>query len=358
MKRIIALTVMLCMMLCGCSLWMDGHYSAVVPHTEPSSSTDKTTVRVADYNELKSTVVSAIRGGEESVVLSAEYAPEETVRSDVKKAVAEVRQNDPFAAYAVEKIEYALGTTGSQNAVSIQITYLQNREEISRIRRANSLEQAKQILAEQLDACDSGVVLYFPNREQTDYAQMVEDYALQYPQRVMEVPEVTVRLYPEQGEAQIVELKFSYQSSREELRTLQNRVAPVFTSASQYVAEEGSVAEKAARLYTFLMDRYEYSIQTSITPAYSLLVHGVGDHRAFAGVYGAMCRQAGIDCREVTGTRAGVPWMWNVIQIDGEYLYLDLLRCNSEDGFRLYTQADMTGYVWDYSAYPVAEKNP
>ena len=44
------------------------------------------------------------------------------------------------------------------------------------------------------------------------------------------------------------------------------------------------------------MERYDYRIETSITPAYSLLRHGVGDSRAFAVVYAAMCQQAGLEC--------------------------------------------------------------
>lgn len=359
MKQIAALFALLCLLLTGCSQWMEGSYSAVVPHSEPSNGANSPAASIRNDKELKEAIVSAVRSGAQSLLLSATYAPEETIQEKVKEAVADVCQNDPFAAYAVEEMKYTFGTNGSQNAVSIQITYLQNRVQMSQIRRVDSLEQAQTILAERLDACEQSVVLYFPNREQADYAQMVEDYALAYPQRVMEVPEVTVRLYPEKGEDQIAEIKFSYQTSREELRALKNKVAPVFTSASQYAAGEGTAQEKAARLYTFLMERYEYSIQTSITPAYSLLVHGVGDQRAFAVVYGAMCRQSGLDCRVVTGTRGGEPWVWNVLQIDGDYYYLDLLRCSSGDGFCLYTQEDMPGYVWDYSAYAVSlEKNP
>ena len=354
MKRMAVLISLLCLLLSGCSLWMNGGYSHVVPHTEPSNGTDRPVVSIRNDNELKEAIVSAVRSGAQSVLLSATYAPEETIRENVKDTVADVCKNDPFAAYAVEKMEYNFGTKGSQNAVSIQITYLQNRVQTDQIQRVDSLEQVQTILAERLDVCDQGVVLYFQNREQVDYAQMVEDYALAHPQRVMEVPEVTVRLYPEQGEEQIAEIKFSYRTSREELRAMKNKVAPVFTSAFQCAAGEGTAQEKATRIYTFLMNRYEYNIQTSITPAYSLLVYGVGDQRAFAVVYAAMCRQSGLDCRVVTGTRGGEAWVWNVLQIDGAYFYLDLLRCSSEDGFRLYTREDMPEYVWDYSAYAVS----
>ena len=100
------------------------------------------------------------------------------------------------------------------------------------------------------------------------------------------------------------------------------------------------------------MERATYEIQTSNTPSYSLLHHGVGDSRAFAVVYASMCRRAGLECRIVTGTRNGEPWTWNMVR-DGElYFHVDLLRSSLSGGFREYTDGEMGGYVWDYSNYP------
>ena len=355
MKRIIALFLTISLLLCGCSFWLDGSYSSVEPHEEPSKQANDTAVTVYNYADVTTALSTWIEAGKESGMLSMQYESEEKARNDVDTAVAEVSRNNPFAAYGVDKIDYQFGTSSGRKAVSVQISYLQNRTQPGKIQRAANLQQAEQIIKQQLDACAAGVVVYFEGSEQPDYVQMVADYAMDYPQRVMESPEVTVSLYPEEGEKQIVELKFSYQTSRAELRTLQNKIAPVFASAALYVSGKWSPAEKAQRLYEFLMGRYEYNIQTSITPAYSLLLHGVGDQRAFAMVYGAMCREAGLNCYLVTGTRNGVPWVWNAVQLDGEYHYIDLL--NSVDtGFRLSTQEEMKEYVWDYSAYPTAVK--
>ena len=100
------------------------------------------------------------------------------------------------------------------------------------------------------------------------------------------------------------------------------------------------------------MERFDYKVETSITPAYSLLRHGVGDSRAFATVYAAMCRASGLECIVVTGTRSGEPWTWNIICQDGVYWHVDLLRCNEQGRFHKTEDSGMTGYVWDYSAYP------
>ena len=101
------------------------------------------------------------------------------------------------------------------------------------------------------------------------------------------------------------------------------------------------------------MERYdEYHIQSSSTPAYSLLLHGVGDDRAFATVYGVMCRQAGVNCRVITGTYNGKPWAWNVVQLEGTEYYIDLLRCSQERKFTLRTRDEMKEYRWDRTLIP------
>lgn len=352
MKKIVALLLLVCVMLSGCGNWLNGSYSSVEPHTEPSNQNERPVISVSNYKELRAALVSLVESGAESGILSNLYPVADRARIDVPTAVRDICENNPYAAYAVEEIQYDFGSNGGRNAISVQITYLQNRMQTDKIQRVTTLEQLQSIVSEHLDACDAGVVLYFNNPEQVDYAQMVADYALLYPQRVMEAPEVTVNLYPEQGEEQIVELKFTYRTSRQVLRNLQKQVELAFASASQKVAGPWTDTEKAQRLYDFLMERYDYNIQASITPAYSLLLHGVGDNQAFAMVYAAMCRQADVNCEVVTGTHLGEPWVWNAIQIDGTFYHLDLLRCEEENGFRLYSRDEMGDYVWDYSAYP------
>jgi len=187
--------------------------------------------------------------------------------------------------------------------------------------------------------------------ESRDFTQFVQDYAEENPQTVMETPQVSQNSYGT-GRDRVLELIFTYQTSRDSLRRMQTEVKPVFDAASLYVSGEGEDYQKFSQLYGFLMERFEYKLETSITPSYSLLRHGVGDSRAFATVYAAMCRSAGLECMTVTGTRSGEPWTWNIILDDGIYCHVDLLRSNAGGQFREYRDAEMGNYVWDYSEYP------
>ena len=351
MKKAVAMLMALCLLLSGCSSWMNGSYSAVTPHTEPANQKEKPVINVSDGVQLKKALITLVDSSADNGVIYLDGYQGESLADDLKAIVEDVCKNHPFAVYAVEKITYEIGALSGKNAISVHIAYLQNRQYKDKIRRVESQEQIEELILQRLEACETGVVLISDGQEAVDFNQLVADCALENPQLVMETPVVTVNYYPEEGKEQIIEVKFTYRSNREELRTLQNKVAPIFQSAAQHVTGAWAEEEKAARLYTFLMDRFEYEIGTSTTPAYSLLLHGVGDHQAFATVYAAMCQQSGVDCRVVTGTRKGEPWVWNVLCIDGFYYYIDLLKCKESGGFKMYSQEKMTNYTWDASAY-------
>ena len=233
----------------------------------------------------------------------------------------------------------------------MSISYRHTPAEIQRIHRLTDMDAALPAIQKALQNCDSRLVMLIDRYRQTDFDQLVQNLALNYPEAVMETPQTVETVYG-QGGSRVVELSFTYENSRDDLRQMQTQVRPVFDSAVLYVSGEGADSQKFGQLYAFLMERFAYKLETSITPAYSLLRHGVGDSRAFATVYSAMCRMAGLECRIVTGTRQGEPWTWNLVWDNGNPYHVDLLACSVADGYRERTDDEMQGYVWDYSAYP------
>ena len=68
----------------------------------------------------------------------------------------------------------------------------------------------------------------------------------------------------------------------------------------------------------------------------------------------ALCRDAGLHCQVVAGTKSGYQWYWNIVQIDGTYYHVDLLRSKGEGNLRLLMDNIINeGYIWDFDAYPV-----
>lgn len=352
MKQIWMMMLVLVLLLTGCGSWMDGHYVSVEPYTDEGYREEAGITAVTDYTEMRSALADMVENGVENRTLSLEDMPPETVENNLRMAIHYATMLNPMGAYGVESIEYEVGTTSGVPAVMITIAYNRTRAEIQRIRQVDGMDSAAELIKSALDDVEAGIVLKVTNYRETDYAQLVQDYALSRPDQVMEIPQVTAHTYPESGMVRVLELKFDYQTSRDSLKTMQQYVQPVFTSAVLFVSGEEEEQMKFARLYAFLMETTDYSLETSITPAYSLLRHGVGDSKAFSTVYAAMCTRSGLDCRIVSGTREGEPWFWNMICENGAYYHVDLLHSSSAGTYQKFADADMAGYVWDYAAYP------
>ena len=351
MKRNVFFVLLtLSLLLSGCS-WANQSYISVEPHREQRQIQQTDAIMASDYLELLGALESLIASGTEVAAIKVPDYPADAIEYGMNRAVRHSKENDPLGSYAVADIAYELGSSSGVPAVSVSITYHHNRSELQRIRKAADTKEAEQIVAEALKAYESGIVILVDEYEIRDFSQFVQDYAEENPQTVMEIPQVSQSSYGT-GRDRVLELIFTYQTSRDSLRRMQSQVQPVFDSASLYVSGEGEEFQKFSQLYGFLMERFEYKFETSITPSYSLLRHGVGDSRAFATVYAAMCRSAGLQCMSVTGTRSGEPWTWNIVLDDGCYYHVDLLRSNVRDQFREYTDGEMGSYVWDYSAYP------
>ncbi len=351
MKLRLTMLVLLCALLLGGCGWPDGSYHSVTPHQEQSGTNRTENLTVSNYEELVSVMEDVVARGTESCIINAVNYDGDLLQLNLINATRHIQKVYPIGAYAVESLSFEVGSNTGKTAIALNFTYRHSRTEIRKIQSAKDAEDAKKRIGDALEDYDTVLVLQLEDYEQMDFGQIVQDYAMDHPQNVMETPQVTSEVYGI-GRSRVVELTFTYQTSRDSLRTMQSQVQPVFDSAVLYVSGEGSQSQKFSQLYAFLMERFDYTVETSITPAYSLLRHGVGDSRAFATVYAAMCRASGLECIVVTGTRSGEPWIWNIICQDEVYYHVDLLRCNENGRFRKLLDEDMTGYVWDYSAYP------
>ena len=358
MKRLIPILLAVCLLLGGCG-WLDGSYHRVMPHQQPSSE-DGSQVEVAkNYLQLRTVLENMVSAGVESSVISVADFRQDQLSDSMDLAVHYVKNTYPLGAYGVENITYEVGTIGGTSAVAVEITYLHGRSELQRIRHVEDMEQAQSLIEAALTEFDTNLVLLIDNYRVTDTYQLVDDFASANPSVVMETPEISVQTYPETGRERVMELKFIYQSSRDSLRVMRDRVQRVFDSAALYISYDAQDSQKLSQLYAFLMERFDsYQIKTSLTPAYSLLNHGVGDSAAFAEVYAEMCAKAGVECLVVVGTRWGEPWCWNIVLDDGYYYHVDLLACQSQGGFSVRIDDQMADYVWDYSSYPACTGRP
>lgn len=347
-KLIIAVVIMMALLLCGCSAWMYGYYASVTPHKEQNFLPDQTLMVPKTYEDVVKMLENTVRSGQQKAKLSIEKI-EDDWQAYMEDAVAYICDIYPIGVYAVSEITYDVGTSDETTILAVDISYRRSIADMDAVKNAQTKDEIAEILHDSLRGFSVSVAISIENYEDIDFDQIIRDYAMQYPQYVIETPQVSAVMYPRGGEDRIVELFFNYENSRAALLKMKEEIRPIF-EASAIVSGEGADLGKFTRLYSFLMNYHEYTIQTSITPAYSLLHHGVGDSKAFAMVYAAMCRQAGLECDVISGTRDGKVWYWNAVQIDGIRYFVDLLRCQEEGSFTYKTAREMTDYKWNYSA--------
>ena len=351
-RRLLIMLVVLSMLLAGCGNWMDGSYAVVKPHTEQGYRQEFEVTEVSTYLEMRDAMSAMIASGVEVGILSVQNMDLGSVDDYLEKAKLYIMRSDPIGCYAVKNITYEIGTVAGVETAAISIYYNHSKAEIQQIKYVEDMGDAEELIQTALNQCESSLVMKVENYSRFEYEQAVQNYAQTRPDMVMELPQITVTEYPKTGSKRVVEIQFVYQSTRESLRSMQSYVQPVFSSAALYVSGEEENAVKYSRLYAFLMERNAYKQETSITQAYSLLRHGVGDSKAFAVVYAAMCRRARLECYAVSGTRNGEPWCWNIIRQGDVYYHVDLIQSHLSGGYATYTDDQMQGYVWDYSAYP------
>ena len=209
-----AVLLALCLMLSGCS-WLDGSYVSVTPHQEQTSGGQSGAVSAANYLQLRTVLQDMVDSSTENAVINVAEYDQEQVAKGMQTAVNYLSSLYPLGAYAVDRIDYDIGVSGGKPAVSVSISYIHGRSEIRKIKTVPDMTEAEKAIAEALDACNESVVLLVRHYEREDLVQMVEDFAEQNPDIVMETPQVAEGLYPDAGTSRIVELKFTYQTSRD-----------------------------------------------------------------------------------------------------------------------------------------------
>lgn len=356
MKRtVLAGILLICLLLPGCGLFDGTERVWMEPHPIPQATVSQQDVSAGDYAQLYSALGYLVESGTKQANIFVGRYDQQLLYSDMQRAMETIRVEHPLAAYAVSDITYTPGIQSNERVLVVNITYSHNEAELKKIKTVANDAAAAEAVHTALSNCEYGIVLLVQDYREQDFTQVVTDFALQYPEQVMETPQVTENVYPDHGSARVVELKFQYQNGRDTLRNMQTQVENLFKSAVFFVSSHQSQQMRYARLYTWLMETNEYTVRTSVTPAYSLLLYGVGDSKAFASVFASLCRRMDLECMVISGTKNGESWHWNLVRLDGAYYHLDLLQCRADGMLSMKTDSQMGDYVWDYGAYPRSE---
>lgn len=85
-----------------------------------------------------------------------------------------------------------------------------------------------------------------------------------------------------------------------------------------------SDAEICLYLHDYLCRTFAYDIDLEIFDAYRFLTEGRGVCQSYTLTYTALLSRFGIPVTYATGEDGGVPHIWNIVMLDGEYYHVDV----------------------------------
>lgn len=364
MKRRLVIVV-LCFLLeamSGCG-WIQNEYRVVAEHKEPPVQTETETEPVipmaSDISSLSSVILDFVYEGSAQNLIDVTMFYGD-VRLDIATVMARLAV-EPVYAYAVDYTDYEVVEEDGTVYLKINMVYRRSAEEIAAIVYARDMDRAKSLICTALNNFDVAITMKIAGFSNIDYAAYVLQYCLENPCRVVEIPEVTVTVYPDSGPTRIVEMHFGYENSRDDMRTMLQNVSTVCVSAGAYVHSADDDPQRLERLCEYLVTRNEYqTADGTLTPAYSLLCQELASDAGFASVLYYTAKRADLECYLVSGTKDDQPYCWNIVNVDGKYRHIDLMAQwqNGETTPILYADADMEGYQWDTAAYPICVSDP
>ena len=197
----------------------------------------------------------------------------------------------------------------------------------------------------------------------SDRTSEVENIFTSHPEFCMEMPETSMDLYPESGTQRILDIKFTYFHSPEELAAMRDEVE---TSVRRIVSVYGlsnSELTNARRIYERLGRNAGYIPQedsrTASDGVYGALINGQANSYGFAQAYCLLMQSCGIPCTIVSGQKGGAAHSWCLMDVDGTSCYVDpsLAADGDHMWFLLGTmELELNGYeIQNPEEYPFVE---
>ena len=93
MKRCLLWVMACCLLLSGCSTWLDGSYVSTVPHEEHNTQMESQLQAVSSYSGLYRVLKSMIRSGKASGLISVENYNQLVVARDVRLAADSIMRS-------------------------------------------------------------------------------------------------------------------------------------------------------------------------------------------------------------------------------------------------------------------------
>ena len=206
-KYLAALALALCL-LTGCAPLLERSYTTVEPHSSrfwESGSAD--TLRAENYQDVVNDLLMLIGQHTENAVLRLYGVWEDLEVSELlERAAAEIQQETPLGAYAVEYITSSLQSQRGYYEAVIQIGYRRTAEQIQALVNATSPEAVYSLLEAALDAVKTEMAVRISYWGADGFERVEETVAQLRQERGLEdTPMWRVNYYPAGGSVGLAE---------------------------------------------------------------------------------------------------------------------------------------------------------
>ncbi len=150
-----------------------------------------------------------------------------------------------------------------------------------------------------------------------DFFQVVEYILLDYPEIFWLSPQYEV--VGEEDGALLFSVRFFYRFEKQEIVFKRWELEEKLKEINEKI---GDGAEGLRFLHDYLIDHMEYDGDAA--DVYSALIMGKGNCQSYAKAFQLLCNRGGYDCITVTGEAGGVKHSWNLLSVDGTYVYADV----------------------------------
>ena len=217
--RMLALALAVCL-LTGCDSLLERSYSTSEPHSSKFWESEAAgTLRAENYQDVVNDLLLLIGQHRETATLRLyNFSDDLTVTDILDRAAVEIQQETPMGAYAVEYITFSNQAQRGYYEAQIQIGYRRTAEQVQAVINATSPEALYSLLEATLDA-DKNELAVRISYWGTDGQERVESVVRQVrTDRGLDgTPGWTIRYYPEENPAGLVEVLLDVPPPEEEL---------------------------------------------------------------------------------------------------------------------------------------------
>ncbi|MDR1157292.1 MAG: hypothetical protein LBK75_03155 [Oscillospiraceae bacterium] len=340
MKRIASLCLLACVLAlsAGCKDTFNFVYRSVsVPPEPPPTQEELSFERADNASDLKQRIIDFIREGRELGEIRL-YNYQGNINRDVSRVCQQIMREEPIGAYLVDYMSPKYTALAGYTALRLTITYRPGRSQKD-IRKVNNVRELTDEIDAALQSFQSDLTVevgYLPS--DTDLTALTQDLYYREPARAVGLTGVSVTLYPPDvdfkagnGFARIAEFALTYPAGPDEMRARADAAEAALQALRAGLPEDLTPPYAALWLYDALCAVVSYDEEGAQALSngeqaeddlYSALVEGHAVTGGYALAYRRLCDLSDIQCRIIRGWRDNTEFIWNVIQLDGDWYHV------------------------------------